>query len=263
MKIGIIGTGNMAHFLVKRLAETAFPVTHLYARNPDKAVQLAQGFAVEIVDDINTIESIVDVLFIAVSDDAIPAITNFLEGKDSCKYIHCSGTKGLDIFPLKLKNTGIFWPIYSIHKHNLPTGRDMPIVLTSSNQNVIGVMEQIAAELTNIYAYFPPEKKEILHALAVMTNNFITHLVHVAADVAAASQVDFHWMHAIIRQTVANILTQHDIGALQTGPAIRGDKSTIAQHEALLHQYPLTLELYKNITQSIINYNRLNHDDEK
>lgn len=254
-RIGIIGAGNMAHFLVRKLQYTQFPVTHLHVRKDSEDVVFANKYKLQIVEDICALELAVDVLFILVQDDRIQAVANELRGNDQCIYVHCSGTKGLEVFHPNLIQTGIFWPIYSIHKNKLPDHRSIPIMISSEQGTVASVLMDFAAEISNLYAKISMKEKQILHLLAVMSNNFMTHLAHITQSLAKDKKVDFDWVKPIIQQTFTNVLNSPQIGTLQTGPAIRGDEDTIHMHEALLSDQKSILYIYQVLTKSIIEFN--------
>jgi len=71
-----------------------------------------------------------------------------------------------------------------------------------------------------------------------------------AADFCRQEGTDFSLLLPIIRETVDR-LRYYAPGEVQTGPAMRGDKSSIERHLSLLSNYEDIKELYKLFTHQI------------
>ena len=94
------------------------------------------------------------------------------------------------------------------------------------------------------------EQRRWMHLAAVMSNNFITHLMAICEQVCSDNDLPFSTLLPIIEQTFDRI-KQSSPQALQTGPAIRNDVSTIQSQIALLEQHPNWQSIYKAMTESI------------
>ena len=64
-------------------------------------------------------------------------------------------------------------------------------------------------------------------------------------------QISFDLLRPLILKTASNA-RKKDLFRLQTGPAVRGDRNTIASHIQLLKHNPEYRDLYEQITHLII-----------
>ena len=112
-------------------------------------------------------------------------------------------------------------------------------------------LEQLAARLSNRVFRINDEQRSLLHVAAVFVNNFSNHLYDLMDRWLVEEQIPFELLQPLIlggAQKVQSLTPQ----AAQTGPAIRGDLNTIAQHLKILEEKrPELLRLYRQFTQSI------------
>jgi hypothetical protein len=71
-------------------------------------------------------------------------------------------------------------------------------------------------------------------------------------ELLKGQNLDFDLLRPLINET-ANKVQLNDPITMQTGPAIRGDQSTINIHLDLLAGKPELKELYQKLSQSIVN----------
>lgn len=252
-KIGILGAGNMAHFLGRRLLGSDMPVSAIFSRNNAEGKQLAQRIDAVYCDSLEELACHCDYLLLCVSDDAIEECAQALAAFPKLTLIHHSGTKPLSLLQKTHERSGVLWPVYSIHRRQIPEHRNIPLVLTAQHLEVVQFLNKLADELSNLHQFMPDEKKKVLHLMAVMTNNFMTHLAAAAQQIGKEADIPFDWIRPIIEQTKTHF-TAADISDMQTGPAIRNDIGTLSAHEKLLESHPLWLDIYKKITISIQNH---------
>lgn len=250
-KIGIIGSGNMAHFLGRRLFYSAIPACAIYSKNKQEGKALAQRIDAVWFESLEEMASQCNYLLLCVPDDAIAEVAESIKDYPDVTLIHHSGTQPIAVLEKTHPKCGVLWPVYSIHKKHISKDRNIPIVLTSNHPETSQFLSKLAEELTNIYEFMPEDKKKVLHLMAVYTNNFMTHLAGIAQQIGKDKQVPFGWIKPILEQTVS-YFDAADITQLQTGPAARKDESTLNTHRALLEEYPkYWLSIYNLITESI------------
>lgn len=253
-KIGIIGTGNVAHFLGNSLQLSAHPIQAIYGRNPLAARQFAEDIAAIHYQNLEDFAANADIIFLAVNDDAVASVVTSLAPYSDKMVIHFSGTLPLSVLNQYFEKSGVFWPIYAINSHHLPDHKNIPIIINATQDEVQSCLLAIAAVVTNHYAILPEEQRKALHLMAVMTNNFMNHLAGIAQDFGKEKGVPFDWVIPIIQQTTARLQDAPCIADLQTGPAIRNDEQTMNNHLSLLAAHPDWQELYQVISQSILAY---------
>ena len=73
-KICIIGSGNVAHFMGKKLLHSQHQVVQIISPNIEHARKLAEVLNCDYADIITNINPIVDVVILAINDDSIKKI---------------------------------------------------------------------------------------------------------------------------------------------------------------------------------------------
>jgi predicted short-subunit dehydrogenase-like oxidoreductase (DUF2520 family) len=94
------------------------------------------------------------------------------------------------------------------------------------------------------------ETRVKLHLAAVMVNNFTNHLYALIEKYCKDENLDFYLLQPLIRETASRLETISPAKS-QTGPAIRGDYTTIEKHLALLNKYPQLKKVYELFSESI------------
>lgn len=247
MKIAIIGTGNMAHFLSQKLQQSHIELKAVWGRDYHKAIQLAKESGAEAVKNIEELNEELDACLLAVSDDAIPEVAEQIKGKDKV-LIHTSGAQSLDILPQK--NSGVIWPVYSLIKDGPPIPQNIPIAYDYHSEKAKKIIIEIVGVLTTLSYYADNHTRKWMHLMATIGNNFTNHLMAVAEVLAAENGIAFDVFRPILQQTYERIKIQSP-QALQSGAAIRGDHETMTMHQNLLTHHPLWQDLYKIISASI------------
>jgi predicted short-subunit dehydrogenase-like oxidoreductase (DUF2520 family) len=93
-------------------------------------------------------------------------------------------------------------------------------------------------------------QRQWLHLCAVMSNNFINHLLAVNEQLCNEHQLSTAVLLPLITQTFEKARNMSPKAA-QTGPAMRGDTNTINHQLQMLEKTPHLAEMYQAITKSI------------
>ncbi len=250
MNFSIIGTGNIAWFFGSRLVAGRHKCTGVYARNLDNARMLAEALMCETYDDIAEIrDGDADICFLAVSDAAIVPIAARLNFRKTI-LVHTAGAVDIESIKNAAKDRAVLWPVYSILKHNPPAHRDIPCAWEASTERAAKVLQGMAHAITDNMFEARYEQRKWLHLAAVMSNNFITHMVAICEKICAEHNLPFTALMPIIDQTFARIKNS-SAHASQTGPAIRRDANTIKNQIDLLKDHPEWQKVYDAMTMSI------------
>lgn len=249
MDFYIIGTGNIAWFLGKRLVSAGHACQGVYGRNKDRTSSLAKSINTNILTQFNEIQHNADLIIIAVTDSAILEIVNKLKATDSI-LIHTAGAVERGILDGAVRENGVFWPIYSIAKDTLPEHRNIPVVIESNSKKAHKVLTELAECVTDIYKEVSWQQRQWLHLCAVISNNFSNHLFAITEELCEQQNIPTELLHPIIEQTTTRI-KEASARLSQTGPAKRGDKNTIEKQLKMLDQYKEWQKLYEVITTSI------------
>ncbi len=250
MRFSIIGTGNVAWFLGNRLVTARHQCTGVYGRDTDAAKTLSEALLSDTyggISDLNDGEA--DVCFMAVSDTAIRPVAAELSLKQTV-LVHTAGAVGIEMISSAASDCAILWPVYSILKSNLPTHRKIPCAWEASTDKAKRFVLSLGHAITDELFEAHYEQRKWLHLAAVMSNNFITHLMAVCEQICAENTLPFSTLMPIIEQTFDRI-KQYSPQTLQTGPAIRHDESTIQSQISLLCKHPEWQKVYEAMTASI------------
>lgn len=250
MTFTIIGTGNIAWFFGKRLAAGGHRCKGVFGRNADAARELADALLSNKAGNIKELnDDDADVCFIAVSDHAIAEVAQQLKLTKTV-LIHVSGAQPLNIISAGAKDHAVLWPIYSILKNNMPTHRNVPCAWEASSDRAKRFVLEMGHAITDNLFEARDEQRKWLHLAAVMTNNFINHLLSINEQICKENNLPAAVLQPLIVQTFERV-KQSSPKTIQTGPAIRNDKGTIEQHQQLLANHPQLLHIYNAMTGSI------------
>jgi predicted short-subunit dehydrogenase-like oxidoreductase (DUF2520 family) len=248
MQIVIIGAGNIAHFFASRLLSKGHQIVQIYSRTKAHGTSLAELTGAEVTDSLQDIDTGADAYILAVKDDALPEVTAQLRLHNKV-LIHCAGAVPLSVLDTKTVHTAVIWALYSIQKYNLPR-EEVPLIVESGSDIAREVALNIARDISLLVVEADYAQRQALHLNAVLVNNFSNHLMAVAQAICKSNDVSFEILQPIIRQTANQVVgTEH--AAIQTGPAIRKDVSTMQHHLALMHSHPEWQRMYEAISASI------------
>ncbi len=250
MKIVILGSGNMAHYCCTQLvAQHEFKLVQLYARNSIEGNILAKRFDTPIVNDLSAIIQNADIYIFAVADAAINQIANNFF-KTEALLIHCAGSQPTTILENAGKNNGIIWPIYSIQKDQSTYPSDVPLVVDANNESARTSTELLAKSMSQNVTLLNHAQRKYMHLNAVLVNNFNNHLMAIAEQICKVENIDFNILLPIINQTAKRIELSSPSQS-QTGPAKRGDWTTMQQQMDLLATHPEWQKVYESLSVSI------------
>ncbi|RDI54935.1 Rossmann-like and DUF2520 domain-containing protein [Flavobacterium glaciei] len=249
VKIVIIGSGNVAQHLIAafqnvQIQGSEIELVQVYSRQTSSVSHL-----VDLEQITTNLESLAeaDLYIIAVSDDAIGAISSQLPFKNRL-VVHTSGSVPLNALD-EDNRKGVFYPLQTFTKNKPVDFRTIPICLESENATDFQLLDKVAKSISEKVFAINSDQRKALHVAAVFVNNFTNHLYQIGQEICQEHQVPFEILKPLITETAHKIMVLSPEEA-QTGPAKRNDSETIAAHEAILSQ-PNHLDIYKTLTQSI------------
>ncbi|MBK8851722.1 MAG: DUF2520 domain-containing protein [Saprospiraceae bacterium] len=246
MDICIIGSGNMARQLLPALQRAGLVVSGLYGRNLETSSALSAQYQLPLISSLKEINS--DVAFLCVSDDAIAGIAAEMSNYKGL-VIHTSGSVPSTVLSA-FTNYGVLYPVQTMTKQGRVNFEKVPLCITGSDASTLDTLNTLAGLVSQKVYTIDDEQRKKVHLAAVMTNNFINHLVVVAKDYLLENQLDYEIIVPLLRTTMEK-LTQAPYNFQQTGPAVRNDEGVISRHLELLKSKPELHTLYETITESI------------
>lgn len=250
MTFTIVGTGNIAWFFSKRIMAAGHKCMGVFGRNMSKTKELADALLCERSGTIDTLDDeMADICFLAVSDKALSEVTSQLNFTNTI-LVHMSGATPMSKLQVAASNYGVLWPIYSIQKGNTPSHRNIPTAWEANTPKAKRFILEMGHALTDQLFEAKQEQRQWLHLSAVMTNNFINHLMAMNEQICTENNLPVNTLMPLIEQTFEKIKGGSP-KSLQTGPAIRKDDATIESQIALLENKPHFKQVYEAITASI------------
>lgn len=249
MTISILGSGNMAFFLAKAFYEAGHKIAQVYARNGEAGIVLSKETNAEFVCSPDKLRKDAGVYIFAVPDDALPGLAAAFScpGKIA---LHCSGSLPAGVLAASSGLNGVIWPLYSIRKNDLPRPAGVPLIIDAADEVTEGIVARLAGSISpKVYA-LSSEQRGLLHLAAVLSNNFINHLLSISGEIVAGLKLPRDILAPILKQTFESARLNDPV-QLQTGPAVRNDEGTIERHLDLLKAHPGWQEVYCAMTRSI------------
>ena len=254
MEIVLLGSGNIATHLGKALKMAGQNICQVWSRNNGRAAELADAVGATPVTELSDISYSADLYILAVNDDAIRSVAEQLHVSEGL-VVHTSGSTGLDILEGIAGRTGVFYPVQTFSKSKAVDLRKVPIAVEGNTPEVTTTLHSLASRISEKVLEMNSVQRRTLHVAAVFACNFTNHMYVLADKLLADQNLDFDLLRPLIAETASKIQTASP-ASVQTGPAVRADKSTLDKHLKLLTDDPALAELYEKLSQSIINYQK-------
>lgn len=248
MNIVIIGTGNTATVLGRKLHNARHRILQVFGRDSKAASELAYELGTESTNYWNVVNKAADLYILAVSDIAVEEVFRELQLHDKT-IVHTAASVPLDVLKGKTEHYGVLYPLQSLKKelHHLP---DIPIIIDASDKQTLAMLDVLAHSISGRVYQASDETRTKLHLAAVMVNNFTNHLYALVESYCREEGLDFYLLLPLIKET-ADRLDAVSPSKTQTGPAVRNDSTTIEKHLLLLQKHPQLRKLYELFTTSI------------
>ena len=252
--IGIVGAGAVGTALGAALHRAGWPVVAVASRDAARRERFrsfvpgARGFA-----EAPAILDEVELVILAVPDDAIPQLAGELRLYGGQALVHTSGVLGAEVLePARAAGTqlGAFHPLvaFADTERAIAAFRGATIAVEGDDQ-LVAHLADMAEALGATAVRLAPGSKAAYHAAAVLAAGGFVALLDAIAELGAAAGLDEAGSLAVygglIEQTLGNARVL-GIRAALTGPMTRGDVGTLARHlEALARLAPAALPLYR------------------
>jgi predicted short-subunit dehydrogenase-like oxidoreductase (DUF2520 family) len=252
--VGIIGAGAVGTALGAALHRAGWPVVAVASRDVGRRERFrslvpgARGFveAPAILDE-------VELIILAVPDDAVEALAGELRLYGGQALVHTSGVLGAEVLePARAAGTqiGAFHPLvaFADTERAIAALRGATIAVEGDDQ-LAALLADMAEALGATAVRLAPGSKAAYHAAAVLAAGGFVALLDAIAELGSAAGLDEQGSLAVygglIEQTLGNARAL-GIRAALTGPMTRGDVGTLARHlEALARLAPDVLPLYR------------------
>ncbi len=247
-RISFVGAGKVARQMVPWLHEKGVKIVEIFNRSPETAKSLADAVNAEFVSEAKALNPDVDMVIIAVSDDAIASISETIP-QTSALVVHTSGSRNMNDLK-KHDRRGVLYPLQSFSDVAPVDFRTVPLCIEAVHEEDESLLKMNSLSWGSNSYLLNSEQREIMHVAAVIANNFANHLWGLGFDFLKQHQIHPDILYPLILETV-NKAMHSDPHAVQTGPAVRADERTIARHIEKLKDDENLLQIYRLITRSI------------
>jgi predicted short-subunit dehydrogenase-like oxidoreductase (DUF2520 family) len=252
-KIAILGTGNVAWHLAPALEDAGHTITEIFGRDKEKIELITKRlYTAEGKEDLDFSESEAEIFILAVSDQAVSELADEVILPEESILVHTSGAVPLEILGYSSATyTGIFYPLQSFTKDRPVDFSDVPFLLESEDGTTLQKLKKLAKSISPLQFQVKSKDRLALHVAAVFASNFTNHMLRISEEIMARQGLDYEMMKPLIIETISKSL---ELGArkAQTGPAIRSDFNTLEIHHRFLNYNEQVAEIYKLISQDII-----------
>jgi predicted short-subunit dehydrogenase-like oxidoreductase (DUF2520 family) len=249
-RVVIIGSGNVAEAFARTMADTPnILLRQIMARNRERCEAVAAiGHCSWSIDPLELAEA--DIYIIAVSDRAVESVAKEFNFPKEAIVVHTAGSVAMSAIS-RPGRRGILYPFQSFSAGRIIRLSDVPIFVEADNETVAEFLTQFAHRISSRVEYADSARRKQIHLAGVFVNNFTNHLYGIATDILAKEGLSFDLLRPIIAETANKAIDSGNPFSVQTGPAIRGDKTITAKHLDLLENDVSKRQIYKDITESI------------
>ncbi|MBR6092780.1 MAG: DUF2520 domain-containing protein [Bacteroidales bacterium] len=238
----------MAYTLCNVLKNKEIDLYCVYVRNAAKAEKMRQDLGVETVSDYEKVLKS-DFLIIAVRDDEISEVASHLVDYKGLA-VHTSGAKPSEVLN-RIERYGVFYLPFTMSKEREITFDDVPLLIYANSPEDLIRLNGFAEQLSSKVRYCDDEQRKAIHLAAVFVSNFTNMMLGVGEKILKNNGLTLDLMYPLVREMIQKSFEISPDNAL-TGPARRGDIQTIREHEEMLVNSPKELEIYKVLTNYIL-----------
>jgi predicted short-subunit dehydrogenase-like oxidoreductase (DUF2520 family) len=208
--VRLIGPGRAGLSLVRALGRAGWDVAGVLGRT----------------DDPRDAAKDVDLLVVATPDAAIAQVAAAVEPVDATVIAHLAGSLGLDALTPHRRRAAIH-PLVSLPNADIGANR----LAANAWFAVTGdpLAHEVVRALGGRALDVPDDRRAAYHAAACVASNHVVALLGQAERIADTAGVPLEAYIDLVRATVENVAALGPAAAL-TGPAARGDTSTIQRH---------------------------------
>ena len=251
--VSFIGSGNLAWHLAAALDNTEFAVHEVFSNNPKHATALVERlYQANVKDSLDFTDSTSRIFIIAITDDNIQKVAQKIILPNNAILVHTSGSQPLSVLGDGIKkSTGVFYPLQTFSKGKKIDFSEVPIFIESENRETEKVLMAMAKAISKKVLKISSDDRQALHIAAVFASNFTNHMLTLSKEILESHALKFDLLKPLIAETLNKSL---EIGPekSQTGPAKRGDLEILDKHIEFLKHDPQLTEIYKLISQQII-----------
>lgn len=248
MRISLIGAGNLATRLGIALKAAGQTFVQVYSRTEESARNLADKLGAEAVVNPEALTE-VDLMICALKDDVLTEVLKDVHVGNAV-LVHTAGSLPMDVLRPFAARYGVFYPLQTFNKNREVEFGSVPIFLETSDAQTLQILRELAASLGSTVYETNSEERLKLHLSAVFACNFVNYLYSISNDLLAEQDLSFAVLKPLILETAAKVM-DNEPAKVQTGPAVRFDRTVMDKHMARLETHPAWKALYEQLSLGI------------
>jgi predicted short-subunit dehydrogenase-like oxidoreductase (DUF2520 family) len=252
-RIGIVGAGRVGTALGVAFSRAGWPVVGVATRDEQRRARFLGLVPGSQAMGAAALPDEVELIFVAVPDDAIPFVAAGIRLYGGQAIVHTSGAlpaSALAAARAAGTQTASFHPLVAFAdlERALAALPGSTVALEGDAQ-LVAMLAQLTVDIGAQPVALPPGGKTAYHAAAVLSAGGFIGLLDAIAELGRGAGLDEAGSLAIyaplIRQSLANAEAL-GIAAALTGPLLRGDVGTVRGHlDTMRRLAPGALDLYR------------------
>lgn len=234
-KIAIIGYGNVGYHLANRLSKRN--EVSIFSRNASES-------------EIHSFDALrsenFDFVLLCVPDGAVKEVAQAIKPSNAI-VMHTSGSRPLSDLE-DHPNHGVLYPLQTFSVEKTVDFSTFP-VFVEGNETAEMKIYSFARSFATDVRLLSSANRVKLHLAAVFACNFSNHMYHIAEKYLNELDMKFQDFQPLVEETLNKALAINPSKA-QTGPAMRGDASTLAVHRDMIKDEEIR-KMYELISKHI------------
>lgn len=252
----MIGSGRVASILAPAFENAGHRCAAVYSLHLANAKKLADKlYDCQVLDYPDFSDLALDVILLAISDDALPEVIDQLVCNSYSVVAHTSGGIELSILARFGSKAGVCYPVQSFSAGRKLKMDEVPFCIEANSPETESILVALAGSLSQELYYLNSAQRRDLHVAAVFASNFTNYLLSCAWEYMHVRDVNTDLLLPLIKETIEKAL-EHDPRKVQTGPAVRGDNQVVENHLQRLSDLPAMQRLYRELSGSIQDFYR-------
>ena len=265
--VGIVGTGRVGSALARELSRSGWRISGLYDIDSERAGEIARSVPTGSFESLETLARRSDILFLTVPDGELASVAENLGELPRYRARFLFHTSG--IMPARLlRLAGLDRAVYSLHPFGA-IARDAPgnpfrgmYMSGEGDEAARPIAESIADDPDCRFAEISESGKGASHLAASLVANHIFALFAPAEELLEDAGIEKARAKSMILRLASSALFNYDRSGLRglTGPAVRGDDLTIAEHLITAERFGLK-DLYEAGLRELLKIRDKNRGD--
>lgn len=248
MKVSLLGTGNVASWLVFALKRAGISIHQIYGRNLQKCQKLAFYCNAEAIDDLSKLKENSDLYILSLKDDAYPKVISSIPFRLPLAAI-TAGSVSQEVLSPIAERYGVLYPYQTLTQGADFENLEVPLCIEGNTDVTAHYLFEIAEKISDNVQYINEEQRKKLHLAAVFASNFSNALYGIGYDLLEQDGIDPKALLPLLQNTLDKLQNLHPWQS-QTGPARRGDNEVMKSHINLLKNTELQ-EIYRLLSRYI------------